>query len=396
MRSIYLALGLAAASTAIGQATVTLPAEAPISATSTKTNTPTVHTVSVSFAGSNAYSPNSLNASAGDIISFVFYAANHTVIRSAFGYPCIPYEDLGPGKQGFFSGYVPVVDPSLDLPVWNLTINDTQPIFYYCSAPNSCIGNGMVGVINPNSSNQITEQIKLAHQANLMLQPGEAFPNEGIASSASALASTATATVTATPTSSPTASSTPAASSKKLSSGAIAGIAVGAVAVLAIAGALFYLFGRNRRLKERITQRDSTMPHPETKQSPSSTLYPMYGGGIGGDPNSPPQADNRWSTLPPYAAGSPGVQGAGAPEDFYNKGGVQEADVGVNEVGSVRSASPGQPGWQGWQGMEGDVKEREGLLNSSGGAQILRMSGGQMAVVHEMDAGVPVQPVEKQ
>lgn len=391
MRSIYLALGLAAASTAIGQATVTLPAEAPISATSTKTNTPTVHTVSVSFAGSNAYSPNSLNASAGDIISFVFYAANHTVIRSAFGYPCIPYEDLGPGKQGFFSGYVPVVDPSLDvsissqyhkspsfsfisfrrtlipwvpqLPVWNLTINDTQPIFYYCSAPNSCIGNGMVGVINPNSSNQITEQIKLAHQANLMLQPGEAFPNEGIASSASALASTATATVTATPTSSPTASSTPAASSKKLSSGAIAGIAVGAVAVLAIAGALFYLFGRNRRLKERITQRDSTMPHPETKQSPSSTLYPMYGGGIGGDPNSPPQADNRWSTLPPYAAGSPGVQGAGAPEDFYNKGGVQEADVGVNEVGSVRSASPGQPGWQGWQGMEGDVKEREGLLN---------------------------------
>ena len=34
-------------------------------------------------------------------------------------------------------------------PTWKLTINDTDPIFYYCSAPTSCIESAMVGVINP-------------------------------------------------------------------------------------------------------------------------------------------------------------------------------------------------------------------------------------------------------
>ena len=34
-------------------------------------------------------------------------------------------------------------------PTWNLTINDTEPIFLYCAAPGSCINYQMVGVINP-------------------------------------------------------------------------------------------------------------------------------------------------------------------------------------------------------------------------------------------------------
>jgi hypothetical protein len=34
-------------------------------------------------------------------------------------------------------------------PTWNLTINDTSPIFFYCSAPGSCIDYQMVGAINP-------------------------------------------------------------------------------------------------------------------------------------------------------------------------------------------------------------------------------------------------------
>jgi len=44
------------------------------------------------------------------------------------------------------------VTDDFQLPTYNITINDTQPLFYYCSAPGSCIENGMVGAINPVSS----------------------------------------------------------------------------------------------------------------------------------------------------------------------------------------------------------------------------------------------------
>jgi hypothetical protein len=54
-----------------------------------------------------------------------------------------------PGKQGFFSG-MQVVDAVLaDPPSYSIRVNDTEPIFFYCSAPGSCIDWQMVGVINP-------------------------------------------------------------------------------------------------------------------------------------------------------------------------------------------------------------------------------------------------------
>jgi hypothetical protein len=42
-----------------------------------------------------------------------------------------------------------MVDEMSQPPKWNLTINDTSPIFFYCSAPGSCIDYQMVGAINP-------------------------------------------------------------------------------------------------------------------------------------------------------------------------------------------------------------------------------------------------------
>ena len=101
-------------------------------------------------------------------VEFQFFPPNHSVARAEYGFPCIPYELTGENKVGFFSGFHPVdvildnnVGPhsssalvscakySLKPPTWNLTINDTEPIFYYCSAPGSCINFAMVGVINP-------------------------------------------------------------------------------------------------------------------------------------------------------------------------------------------------------------------------------------------------------
>lgn len=83
-----------------------------------------------------------------------------------------------------------------------------------------------------------------------MLEPGENFPAEASASIAS-LAATATGdpvstTASATPTTTPTPA--PAASTGHgLSSGAIAGIAIGGAAVLILAAALFYFIGRDKR-----------------------------------------------------------------------------------------------------------------------------------------------------
>ena len=132
-------------------------------------STPQVHIVTVGK-GAHRFDPETLTASAGDIVTFEFFPLNHSVVRAQYRYPCIPYEDVVVGQEGFFSGLIPVSDilddvrssPSLWMaasqmminrvlqpPKWNLTINDTRPIFFYCSAPGSCIDYQMVGAINP-------------------------------------------------------------------------------------------------------------------------------------------------------------------------------------------------------------------------------------------------------
>lgn len=107
------------------------------------------HTIAVGATGFN-FSPNNLtNVAVGSIIEFNFYPGNHSVVRSAYKFPCIPYEDSGPNRVGFFSGYLDTNVYASDGPKFRVRVNDTEPIFYYCSAPGSCITHGMLGVINP-------------------------------------------------------------------------------------------------------------------------------------------------------------------------------------------------------------------------------------------------------
>ena len=64
----------------------------------------TVHTILVSNT-THYFTPNSINASPGDIVHFKFWPGNHSVIRAEYGYPCVPYEDLdGNEDGGFYSG----------------------------------------------------------------------------------------------------------------------------------------------------------------------------------------------------------------------------------------------------------------------------------------------------
>ncbi|KAF2662681.1 hypothetical protein K491DRAFT_673170 [Lophiostoma macrostomum CBS 122681] len=223
------------------------------------------HTVQVGNGGFK-FTPDSINAAKGDIIEFRFYPANHSVVRAEYQSPCIPYEMTGPNKVGFYAGYHPVSQVGADMPKWSVKINDTNPIFFYCSAPDSCIKYGMVGVINPNPSVNLTLQRQLALSSDFSLNPGDPFPAEGSPSgSLTTMVMPPTSTSSATPTPS---SSAPASPSKKLTTGAIAGISVGALSVIALGAGLFFFIGRSNSLKEEISRKASTIRRVSPPRSP--------------------------------------------------------------------------------------------------------------------------------
>ncbi|KAK3619028.1 hypothetical protein LTR56_024283 [Elasticomyces elasticus] len=136
------------------------------------------HTVTVGEV-LNSFNPTTITAAPGDIVQFNFYPANHSVVRAQFGSPCIPFDYVGDNTTGgFFSGMNALERIPLTPPSWNLTINDTSPILFYCSAPGSCDGHGMVGVINPNATQMFSQQQALALSAGYSLSPGQPFPGE--------------------------------------------------------------------------------------------------------------------------------------------------------------------------------------------------------------------------
>lgn len=64
----------------------------------------TVHSIDVSRRN-RFFTPNSINALPGDIVTFKFWPGSHSVIRATYGRPCVPYEDTqGNSGQGFYSG----------------------------------------------------------------------------------------------------------------------------------------------------------------------------------------------------------------------------------------------------------------------------------------------------
>ncbi|KAF2471382.1 uncharacterized protein BDR25DRAFT_334001 [Lindgomyces ingoldianus] len=276
--------------TITARATLSSTGAAP-SPTSSATNSttsrgPKVFTVKVG-AGEFAYNPANLSdVHVGDTVSFEFYPLDHSVARAEFGSACVPYEYTGKNKVGFYSGTENVTTVN-DLKYWNLTINDTAPIFYYCTAPGSCKDHQMVGVINPNATQTLDDQIESAKEAKFMVAPGQPLPGEA-SSSLSVPSSTSTSSPTSTPV--PTHSS----HHSNLSGGAIAGIAVGAAAFLVICAALFFYIGRTKSLKEVLDRRDATV----TKTTPMTAGTEFGTPGTPGYPSQlSPQAE--YSTHPP-------------------------------------------------------------------------------------------------
>jgi len=187
------------------------------------------------------------------LAEFQFYPTNHSVVRAEYKYPCIPYEDTGVDKVGFFSGFEPVDAILTQPPQYSIRINDTNPIFYYCSAPGACINYGMVGAINPNATQVLAVQKQYALNSTFMLQPGQPWPAESTPDPFSTGPPTPTST---SPTAAPT-STAPEPSHSGFSTGDIAGVAIGGAAVAIIAAALLYLCGRH-------SNRSNVQPHPQS------------------------------------------------------------------------------------------------------------------------------------
>ncbi|OAG40874.1 hypothetical protein AYO21_04951 [Fonsecaea monophora] len=259
-RSIALFLGLAALASAqdtatptiVTDASTTTPTDSVTSAPATTSSStsdsadsnsattassttqgPITHTVAVALGGFT-FVPDVTLAKVGDTILFQFYPTNHSVIRSEYGYACIPYEDTGVDKVGFFSGFKPVDAILSEPPEWSIVVNDTNPIFYYCGAPGSCIDHQMVGVINPNATTSLQHQKDLASQSQFMLLPGQPWPDESedpFTTASATTSASATASPTGAGSSSETTASEKSSSKSGLSGGAIAGIAIGGAAV---------------------------------------------------------------------------------------------------------------------------------------------------------------------
>ncbi|EKM55962.1 uncharacterized protein PHACADRAFT_122015 [Phanerochaete carnosa HHB-10118-sp] len=94
--------------------------------------------------GKLRFDPQTVNASPGDVVTFVFKQSNHTATESTFESPC----EMAPG--GFDSGFLPVADNNTDgpFPAAQLTVSSTDPVWVYCRQTNHC-QQGMVFAINP-------------------------------------------------------------------------------------------------------------------------------------------------------------------------------------------------------------------------------------------------------
>ena len=180
---------------------------------------------------------------------------------------------MGRGLPSFYSGFRPV-DAVLDKPpTFSIRINDSDPIFFYCSQPGACNRYGMVGVINPvrkyltpnlvacipltprqrqNSSTSLTAHREAALRSEFSLSPGEPWPGEypyPSLGSSSSIARSSTATgASHVETSQPTHTASGSNSGGGISGGAIAGIVIAALTSLIILLGVAYLIGRVDRL----------------------------------------------------------------------------------------------------------------------------------------------------
>lgn len=178
--------------------------------------------VNVGEGGGLTFSPNTVNASKGDMIQFNFFPLNHSVVQSAFDKPCQPLQ-----SNGIFSGFMPVSGSGQGNMTFTITINDTTPIWLYCAqTAGSHCQSGMAMVINPPSSGPNTLKAYKNSAKNSSTSTAPAAVQGGVVSSSSNQTSSSSSTSTGS-------SSSSSATTKSQASNSVSrswvGVVVGAV-----------------------------------------------------------------------------------------------------------------------------------------------------------------------
>ncbi|CAG8890488.1 unnamed protein product [Penicillium egyptiacum] len=235
-------LALATMTVAAGSSTAT-------STTSSSTGIST-HTIQVGpKSNPHQFVPTDITAEVGDIVVFEFYPTNHSVVNADYLAPCVPASEnvyYSGAFESFNEHNGQLVGP---------------PSFFYCTALDSCIKNGMVGVINPvglsvslkhgfrltvelqNKTQTWETQYARALKYPYMLVPGQSMPAEGGGTGSSGDDQSGD-------------NNSSGGKHGGLSTGAIAGIAVAAVVFVAILVALFFVLGRNRVYSQWMSSED--------------------------------------------------------------------------------------------------------------------------------------------
>lgn len=127
------------------------------------------HSVVVGRGGLH-FDPENVVAEIGDTIEWHFTAANHSLVQSDFAHPCQPLAD----GTGFFAGFNFVTAEGQNPNVYQITIIDKSPLWYYCPQPkgNHC-NSGMLGVVNQNfdGDKTLSNQKVIAKTAELIIPP---------------------------------------------------------------------------------------------------------------------------------------------------------------------------------------------------------------------------------
>ncbi|KAL8292252.1 hypothetical protein RQP46_001718 [Phenoliferia psychrophenolica] len=97
------------------------------------------HVVQVAPSGLR-YSPTSITAAVGDVISFEWLGAGHSVTQSSFAAPCAY------SVTGLDSSIITAVPSS-----WQVTVETADPLWFSCRVPGHC-SSGMVFAVNPTAT----------------------------------------------------------------------------------------------------------------------------------------------------------------------------------------------------------------------------------------------------
>jgi plastocyanin len=106
--------------------------------------------VMVAQNGTLTFTPGSVTANEGDVISFQFLAGNHTVTQSSFTDPCTMLTTPSPGID---SGFQAVSANATMVPQYSFSVtNASTPLWFYCRQARHC-ESGMVFAVNPTATN---------------------------------------------------------------------------------------------------------------------------------------------------------------------------------------------------------------------------------------------------